>query len=125
MRKGVRTFADDFRDRRWNAKFLGVLLAIPVAGVIGIPLLILLLILFCCNPCGLGTYVGNWRPLKHIPGFRSGKRAYMVAASLLYLLPLSLMGILVVGVDVVLLGLSSRECFSFLPMWGISDRCDP
>jgi hypothetical protein len=99
MRKDVRTFTDDRDDLRWGAAFLGALLAIPVAGVLGLPLLILLLILFLANPGDLGTRLGQCQLLKNIPGFRSGNRKHMIAASLLYLLPLSLLGMVVVGVD--------------------------
>lgn len=99
MRTDMRTFTDGRDDLRGGAKFLGALLAIPVAGVLGLPLLILLLLLFGFNPGGLGRSLGRWPALKRIPGFRSGRRAHMMAASLLYLLPISLLGMAVVGVD--------------------------
>lgn len=103
MRKEVRTFTDDRDDLRGGAAFLGALLAIPVAGLLGLPLLILLLILFLANPAGLGQRLGQYQPLKHIPGFRSGDCTHMAVASLLYLLPLALLGMVVVGVDGMLL----------------------
>jgi hypothetical protein len=104
MPKEGSTFTDDPYDLRLGAKFLGALLAIPVAGMLGLPLLILLVILFFCNPGGTGTDIGKWQLLKNIPGFRSGRRAHMAAASLLYLLPLSALGMVVVGVDAMVLG---------------------
>lgn len=103
MRKEVRTFTDDRNDLRWGAAFLGALLAIPVAGVLGLPLLILLWILFLANPGNLGTRLGQCQYFKNIPGFRSGNRWHMAVASLLYLLPLSLLGMIVVGVDSLVL----------------------
>ncbi|HEU5381771.1 MAG TPA: hypothetical protein VFV38_40645 [Ktedonobacteraceae bacterium] len=103
MRKEVPTFTDDRDDLRGGATFLGALLAIPVAGLLGLPLLILLLLLFLANPGNLGQRLGQCQLLKSIPGFRSGDRRCMVAASLLYLLPLSLLGIVVVSVDSMLL----------------------
>lgn len=105
MRKEKRSFTDDRNDLSWEAKFLGALLAIPVAGVLGLPLLILLLILFLGNPGGLGERLSQWQHLKKVPGFRSGKRGRMVAASLLYLLPISALGMVVVGVDGAMLGI--------------------
>jgi len=105
MRTDTRTFTDDRADLRWGAKFLGALLAIPLAGVVGLPLLLLLLLLFSFNPGGLGQLVGKFPPLQHVPGFRSARRSHMAAASLLYLLPLSTLGILVLGVDSMILGL--------------------
>lgn len=105
MRTDIRTFTDDRDDLRWGAKFLGALLAIPLAGVFGLPLLILLLLLFLFNPGGLGQRVGQHPCLRHIPGFRSAHRSHMVAASLLYLLPLSALGIMILSVDGIILGL--------------------
>lgn len=104
MRTDTRTFTDDRADRWWGTKLLGILLAIPLAGVLGLPLLILLLLLFVLNPAGLGTHIGQQRFLQHLPGFRAGRRAHMALASLLYLLPLTLLGMLVVSVDSILLG---------------------
>lgn len=103
MRKEVRTFTDDRHDLRWGIAFLGALLAIPLAGVLGLPLLILLLILFLIDPGGLGTRLGQCPYLKHIPGFRSSHCGHMALASLLYLLPLSLLGMAIVGIDGLLL----------------------
>ncbi|MEO7020879.1 MAG: hypothetical protein ABI234_12065 [Ktedonobacteraceae bacterium] len=109
MRKEVRTFTDDRGDLRWGAAFLGALLAIPVAGLLGLPLLILLLFLFLANPGGLGERLGRCQFLKNIPGFRSAHCGHMAVASLLYLLPISLLGIAVVDVDgLVLRGLLGR-----------------
>ena len=105
MRTDIRTFTDDHHDLCWGTKFLGALLAIPLAGVLGLPLLVLLLLFFLCNPAGLGTRIGQYRYVKSIPGFRSGRRSYMALASLLYLLPLSLLGMLVISVDGMMLGL--------------------
>lgn len=107
MRMGICAFIHDLDGQCWRTRFLGALLAVPAASVLGVPLLILLLLLFGCNPGGLGTYMGNWKHLRDIPGFRSGRRAYMAVASLLYLLPLSLLGMVVVCVDGMLLGLWS------------------
>lgn len=103
MRKEMRTFTDDRDDLRWGIAFLGALLAIPVAGVLGLPLLILLLILFLANPGGLGTRLGQCPFLQNIPGFRSAHCGHMAIASLLYLLPISLLSMAVVGVDGLLL----------------------
>ena len=105
MRTDTLTFTDDHADLCWGAKFLGALLAIPLAGVFGLPLLLLLLLLFALNPGGLGQRVGQFPPLQHVPGFRSARCSHMAAASLLYLLPLSTLGILVLGVDGMILGL--------------------
>ena len=105
MRTDIRTFTDDRDDLRWGARFLGALLAIPLAGVLGLPLLIFLLFLFWLNPGGLGKRVGQHQFLQNIPGFRSGRRLYMAIASVLYLLPLSALGMLVVSVDGMVLGL--------------------
>ena len=99
MRTDRRTLTDGLDDLRLGAKFLGALIAIPVAGVFGLPLLVLLLLLFTCNPGGLGQHLGRWQALQNVPGFRAGRRAHMAAASLLYLLPLSLLGMVVVGID--------------------------
>jgi hypothetical protein len=99
MRTDIRTFTDGRDDLRRGAKFLGALLAIPVAGVLGLPLLILLLLLFGFNPGGLGQSLGRSPILRSIPGFRSGHRVPMMVASVLYLLPISLLGMAVVGVD--------------------------
>ncbi len=79
--------------------FLGALVAIPVAGIFGLPLLLSLLLLFGLNPAGLGQRLGQCRCLKNIPGFRSGCRMHMAVASVLYLLPISLLGMVVVGID--------------------------
>lgn len=103
MQRGVRTFTDDQADLCRGAAFLGALLAILVAGVLGLPLLILLLILFLTNPGGLGSCLGRCRFLHNIPGFRSGNRGHMALACVLYLLPLSLFGIIVVGIDTLIL----------------------
>ncbi len=103
MQKGVRTFTDDRADLRRGATFLGALLAIPVAGVLGLPLLLLLLFLFLANPGGLGTCLGRCHCLRHIPGFRSGQRTHMALACVLYLLPVSLLGMIVVGIDTLVL----------------------
>ena len=100
----MRTFIDDRCDLGWGAKFLGALVAIPVAGLLGLPLLFLLLILFLLNPGGLGERLGKCQRLKKFPGFRSGQRSHMAMASLLYLLPLSALGMLVVSVDGRILG---------------------
>lgn len=105
MRKEVRAFIDDSEGLRWGAKFLGALLAIPVAGVLGLPLLTILLFLFWGNPCGMGERLSAWQPLRALPGFRSGKRSTMALASLFYLLPLSFLGLLVISVDGTLLGI--------------------
>lgn len=105
MRTEIRTLTDDHTDLHWEAKFLGALLAIPLAGVFGLPLLLLLLLLFLLNPGGLGECVAQMQCLRKIPGFRSGQRARMAAACLLYLLPISFLGIVVVGVDGMVLGL--------------------
>ena len=104
MRTDIRTFTDDRDDLCWGAKFLGALLAVPLAGVLGLPLLVLLVLLFLLNPGGLGKRVGQHQLLKSIPGFRSGRRSHMALASLLYLLPLSTLGMLVIGVDGMMLG---------------------
>ena len=104
MRTDIRTFTDDRADLCWGAKFLGALLAIPLAGVLGLPLLVLLLLLFLGNPAGLGKRVGQHRFLKSIPGFRSGRRSHMALASLLYLLPISALGMIVISVDGMMLG---------------------
>ena len=101
----MRTFTDGRDDLRGGAKFLGALLAIPVAGVLGLPLLVLLLLLFGLNPGGLGRRLGQCQALKRILGFRSGRRAHMMAASLLYLLPISLLGMAVVGIDGMVWGI--------------------
>lgn len=103
MRTDIRTFADDLEDLRRGTVFLGALLAIPLAGVLGLPLLTLLLLLFILNPGGWGQRLSQCQPLKNIPGFRSGSRVHMALASLLYLLPLSCVGIIVIGVDGVIL----------------------
>jgi hypothetical protein len=105
MRTDIRTFTDDRDDLRWGTKFLGALLAIPLAGVLGLPLLVLLLLLFAFNPGGLGQRLGQARLLQSIPGFRSGRRSHMALASLIYLLPLSVLGILIISVDGMMLGL--------------------
>ena len=105
MRTDMQTFTDDRNDLRGGAKFLGALLAIPVAGVLGLPILLLLLFLFGLNPGGLGQRLGRCQSLKKIPGFRSGRCAHMAAASLLYLLPISLLGMIVVGIDGIVLGI--------------------
>ena len=102
MRTDTRTFTDDRADLRWGTLSLGVLLAIPLAGLFGLPLLILLLCLFLLNPAGLGTYLGQQRFLQYFPGFRTGRRVHMAIATLLYLLPLTLLGMLVVSVDSIL-----------------------
>lgn len=107
MRTEMRTFTDDLADLRWGTKFLGALLAIPLAGVLGLPVLILLLLLLLLNPGGLGERLSQCGSLQKIPGFRSGHRAHMAAASLLYLLPLSCLGLVVVGIDGMVLGLIS------------------
>jgi len=99
MRTDRRTFTDGRDDLRGGAKLLGALLAIPLAGVLGLPLLIFLLLLFGFNPGDADHRVGRCWPFKHIPGFRSGNRAYMLMASILYLLPLSLLGMAVIGID--------------------------
>jgi hypothetical protein len=103
MQTGIRTFTDGLHDRRLGAMFLGALVAIPLAGIVGLPLLLLLLLLFGLNPAGLGQRLGQCRWLKNIPGFRSGRRTHMALASLLYLLPISLLGITVVGIDGMIL----------------------
>ncbi|SRR5579885_952952 len=103
MQTGIRTFTDGLHDRRLGAMFLGALVAIPLAGIVGLPLLLLLLLLFGLNPADLGQRLGQCRWLKNIPGFRSGRRAHMALASLLYLLPISLLGIIVVGIDGMIL----------------------
>ena len=104
MRKGVRTFTDDrVSDLRWGVAFLGALLALLMVGVVGLPLLILLLLLFLFNPVGMGERVGRCRWLKRVPGFRSGHRARMALATFCYLLPPSLLGMIVVDVDALLL----------------------
>lgn len=103
MQRGVRTFTDDHADLRREVAFLGALLAILVAGVLGLPLLILLLFLFLANPGGLGTCLGRCQFLRHIPGFRSGSRKHMALACVLYLLPPSLFGMIVVGIDALIL----------------------
>lgn len=103
MQTGIRTFTDGLHDRRLGAMFLGALVAIPVAGILGLPLLLSLLLLLGLNPAGLGQRLGKCRHLKNIPGFRSGCRAHMALASLLYLLPISLLGIVVIGVDGMIL----------------------
>lgn len=105
MRTDIRTFTDDRNDLCWGTKLLGALLAIPLAGVLGLPLLVLLILLFLCNPGDLGKHVGQNRFLRPIPGFRSGRRSHMALASLLYLLPLSLLGMLVISVDSMILGI--------------------
>lgn len=102
MRKDMRTWTN-CDELRWGLAFLGALLAIPVAGMLGLPLLTLLLVLFLANPGGLGTRLGQCHLLKNIPGFRSGHRGHMAIASLLYLLPISLLGMAVVGIDGFLL----------------------
>lgn len=107
MRKELRAFIGDPKGPHQGAKFLGALLAIPVAGILGLPLLVLLLLLFMCNPYGIGDRLSNWQPLKALPGFRSGKRNVMALASLFYLLPISVLGLLVVSVDGTLLGIWS------------------
>ena len=105
MQREMRTLIDDRADLRWATKFLALLLAIPVAGILGLPLLLLLLILFLYNPGGLGTRLGQSPLIKNIPGFRSGYRIQMAAASLLYLLPISTLGLIVVGIDGIVLGI--------------------
>lgn len=107
MPKEARAFIGDPTDLRWGAKFLGALLAIPVAGILGLPLLTLLLLLFWCNPYRMGERLSNWQILKTLPGFRSGKRSSLALACLLYLLPLSILGMLVISVDGLLLGIWS------------------
>lgn len=104
-RREMRTFIDDRCDLGWETKFLGALVAIPVAGLLGPPLLLLLLILFLLNPGGLGERLGGCQRLKRLPGFRSGQCSHMAMASLLYLLPLSILGMTVIGVDGRILGL--------------------
>src|SRR5258708_101054 len=105
MQLEIRTLSEDRSDLRWGASFLGLLLAIPVAGLLGLPLLVLLLVLFLCNPGGLGTNLSRSPLFKHLPGFRSGQPIWMALASLCYLLPLSALGMIVVGVDGVILGI--------------------
>jgi len=100
----MRTFIDDRYDPDWRAKFLGALLVIPVAGLLGLPLLLLLLTLFLLNPCGLGERLGRCQNIKILPGIRSGRRSHMAVASLLYLLPLSTLGMIVLGIDGRILG---------------------
>lgn len=105
MRTETRTFTDDLDDLRWGAKFLGALLTIPLAGVLGLPLLLVLVLLFLLNPANLGQQLGQHPRLRRLPGFRSARRSHMIAACLLYLLPLSVLGIVVVSVDGMILGL--------------------
>jgi hypothetical protein len=102
MHMNRRTLSDDLYDRRLGTMFLGTLVAIPVAGLIGLPLLLLLLLLFGLNPLGLGQRLGQY--LQALPGFRSGCRVHMVVACLVYLLPISLLGIAVLAVDGIILG---------------------
>jgi hypothetical protein len=99
----LRTLTDDRHDRRPGAMLLGTLVAIPVAGLIGLPLLLFLLLLFSLNPLGLGQRLGQY--LQALPGFRSGCRTHMAVACLLYLLPISLLGIAVLSVDAMILGI--------------------
>ncbi len=103
MQTGIRTFTDGLHDRRLGAMILGALVAIPVAGIFGLPLLLSLLLLFALNPAGLGQRLGQCRYLRNIPGFRTGCRTHMALASLLYLLPISLLGMVVVGIDGIIL----------------------
>src|SRR5690348_15199145 len=103
MQTGIRTFSEGLQDRRLGAMFLGALGAIPVAGIFGLPLLLFLLLFFGLNPAGLGQRFGQCRCLKNIPGFRSGRRMYTTLASVFYLLPISLLGMVVVGVDGMIL----------------------
>jgi hypothetical protein len=105
MRTDMRTFTDDRDDLRRGTKFLAVLLAIPLAGLLGLPLLLSLVLLFWFNPANLGLRIGRYRPLRRIPGFRSGRRTHMAIASLLYLLPLSTLGIVVISIDGIVLGM--------------------
>lgn len=103
MRTDTRAFTDGLNNRRWGAAVLGTLVAIPLAGFLGLPLLIFLLLLFGLDPGGLGKRLGQCQLLHNIPGFRSGRRIYMAAASILYLLPISLLGMLVISVDGMIL----------------------
>jgi hypothetical protein len=105
MQTGIRTLTAGLSDRRLGTMFLGALAAIPVAGIAGLPLLLLLLLLFTLNPLGLGQRLGQCRWAQTIPGFRSGRRRHMACASLLYLLPLSLLGMAVIGIDGMILGI--------------------
>lgn len=95
--------SDDLYGRRLRVLFLGMLVAIPLAGLLGLPLLFCLLLLFGFNPLGLGQRLGQ--SLQALPGFRSGCRAQMAVACLLYLLPISLLGIVVLGIDGMILGI--------------------
>lgn len=105
MHTGIRTLSDGLYDRRRGAMFLGALVAIPLAGIAGLPLLLLLLLLFGFNPCGLGQRLGQCQWVQAIPGFRSGHCGQMACVSLLYLLPISLLGMTVIGVDGIILGI--------------------
>lgn len=103
MRTDIRTCTDGLNNRRWGAAVLGTLVAIPLAGILGLPLLILLLLLFGFNPGNLGRRLGRCQLFHNIPGFRSGNRLHMAIASILYLLPISLLGIAVIGIDGMIL----------------------
>ena len=105
MQEEMRILIDDRPDPGWGAKFLALLLAIPLAGLLGLPLLVILLILLLCNPGNLGERLAQCQCLKIIPGFRSGQRVNMAVVSLLYLLPLSTLGLIVIGVDSMLWGI--------------------
>lgn len=105
MHTGLHALTDGPHNRRLGVILLGALVAIPVAGLSGLPLLLLLLLLFGFNPLGLGQRLGQCHWLHTIPGFRSGHRGHMVCASLLYLLPISLLGLAVIGIDGMILGI--------------------
>lgn len=96
------TYKED-EDPRRVYLFLAVLVAIPVAGIIGLPLLLTLLFVFLKNPGGLGEQLGNGELLRRVPGFRSGNRLTMAAASALYLIPMSIAGMVVIVVDVLIM----------------------
>jgi hypothetical protein len=105
MQTGIRTLTAGLYDRRLGTMFLGALVAIPVAGIAGLPLLLLLLLLFALNPFGLGQALARCRWVQSVPGFRCGHRGQMAWATLLYLLPLSLLGMAVIGIDGMILGI--------------------
>src|SRR5260221_6257246 len=105
MQEEMRDLIEDRTDLRWGTTFLALLLAIPLAGLLDLPLLLILLILLLYNPANLGERLAQCQCLKILPGLRSGQRVNMALVCLLYLLPLSALGLIVVGVDSMIWGI--------------------
>jgi hypothetical protein len=96
------TYKED-EDPRRVYLFLGILMAIPLAGIVGLPLLLALLFVFLKNPGGLGEQLETCELLRRVPGFRSGNRLNMAGVSALYLIPMSMAGMVVIAVDVLIM----------------------